>query len=964
MPDSSLLTTKLHIPRPRRELVPRPRLTERLNKGLQRKLTVISAPPGFGKTTLLAEWIFREKDDGGGRNNNRNEADLTSSSISAALIDPASVAWVSLDEQDSDPIRFWSYIIAALEKIQTDVGSNAMTLLHAPQSPPIETTLTALINAAASVSDHFVLVLDDYHLIEARSIHDALSFLIDHLPAQMHVIVISRADPPLPLTRLRVRNQLVELGESDLRFTPGEAATFLNQVMGLELAADDITALEARTEGWIAGLQLAALSMQGHRDVQSFVRAFTGSHRYIIDYLAEEVLSQQPDHVQTFLLQTSMLERLCGPLCDAIVGNEQIGKRANGTLTDAATFADSQFANSQFFLEYLDQTNLFIIPLDDERRWYRYHHLFADFLREHLRNEVGDDGVIKLHRRASHWYADNGFHAEAVNHALAAGDPQEATQLVEQIALTTLIQGEAVTLHSWLERLPEALVQPRPRLMLAWAWAKIIINEWEAVESLLRVAEHHLSKEGAGSIKEGLSAQTDEEIRGLWGEVAAIRAMMIGARDGDVARAIELSHQALEHLPETNLIIHSVIKMNLGVAYETAGDLTKASQTLQEAISLAHKADNLITVLSATNNLAMLERERGQLRRAADLYREAIQLVERQAESRGHPEHPLPIGGWAYLGLAEILREQNNLETARQYITKGLELGQQANMMGTRQIGHIILGRILQAEGDAAGALETIKAAERTVNRQSPLVPWIGAVQARLWLAQGNIASAVEWAKSCGLPLDDGFSYPHLPGEYTTLVRVLMAQGRIDAAWELLERMRSVVETTERQGRLLEVLLLQALALHFQGKSEQALSPLTQALAMARPEGYVRLFVDEGTPMAALLCQAAAQGLMSHYVNRLLNAFPDDEREMMNDDLQMTSTQQSSFGLPSLVEPLSDRELEVLQLVATGLSNQDIADKLVIAVSTVKSHTNRIYGKLDVQNRTEAVAKARALRLL
>ncbi len=984
-----ILTTKLYIPPTRPELVSRPRLIERLNEGLGqnqgfgRKLTLISAPAGFGKTTLVSSWIYDLESDVAGTGKIVNPKPVLSDSrnnLSTVEVSKIQnrVAWLSLDDADNDPTRFLVYFIAALQQIDPDIGQAAQGMLLSPPvanatavanatTPPAETLMTTLINdiATISIDTRCVLVLDDYHAIATSAIHDALTFLLDHLPPQMHLVITSRVDPPLPLARLRGRGQLTELRADDLRFTAQEAVTFLNEVMGLNLSTGNVQALETHTEGWITGLQLAALALQaplsqGRSDIESFIANFTGSHRYILDYLIEEVLSRQPENMQKFLLQTSILDRLCGPLCDAVVGRLESDDQATDNLQKRSVRSvPVSNLQSQEVLEYLEQTNLFIIPLDDERRWYRYHHLFAHSLQEHLRRTVDEEELVMLHRRASTWYAHNELPVEAVNHALAAGDFEQATQLIEQLALAMLTHGEVGTVLSWLQALPEELIHSRPRFSLARAWAMIITDEWEQVEPLLQEAERSLAEGGTGRV-ENRQNQNEAEVQGMWGEVAAIRAM-IANNQGDAAQAIELSRQALERLPEDNLTVRSVITMNLGNAYQSAGNLAQAGQVLAEAVAMAQAAGNLITVLSAaSSSLALLQEEQGHLHQAAQTYRQALQSVEQWTEERGQSRPTFPTTGWAYLGLAEVLREQNDLEAAKRYLTIGLQLGQQGNMLGLMEVGHIIQARILQAQGDAVGAIEAIRQAERLVQKPSPLFPWVAAVQARVWLVQGNLAAAASWAKTCGLRLDDGFNYPQLPGEYATLVRVLIAQGRFEEALALLKRMHSVAESTGRVGRMLEILILQALTLYAQNNPEQALSPLTRALTIAEPEGYVRIFVDEGLPMVALLRQAASRDIAPDYVSKLLDAFLIGEHPPV---YRSRGTEEKE-NPPALIDPLSERELEVLQLVTAGMSNQEIAQKLVIAVSTVKSHTNKIFSKLDVQNRTQAVARARELNLL
>ncbi len=947
-----ILTTKLYIPPPRSQLIARPRLTDRLNQALRAgcKLILIAAPAGFGKTTLLSEWVHQKKAEGGtplgqGRKD-EVETDVTHSS--ALILHPSRVVWVSLDEYDNDPVRFWSYIITALDRIQAGLGREAMSLLQATQAPPIETTLTALVNTMADVAHQCVLILDDYHLIEAQPIHQALTFLLEHLPPSMHLVVASRTDPPLPLTRLRVRSQLAELRESDLRFTLAEAVAFFNQMMALNLTPDDIMALEDRTEGWIAGLQLAALSMQGRADTANFVRAFTGSHRYVIDYLAEEVLIRQPEHIQTFLLQTSILDRLHGPLCDAVL--DRNGHKEGGRIITPTALPPEAAASSQEILTYLDQANLFLIPLDDERRWYRYHHLFGDFLRAYLWQNSPKDEIMRLHKRASRWYADNEVMTEAVSHALAAGDSEQAAHLIEGMMITMLTSGEVMTVIDWLASLPEAMIRTRPRLSLGQAWAMVITSHWDKVEPFVQDAERALSA------NESTNQYSDDPVaRGMWGEVAAIRAMLMGIQ-GEALKAIELCQQALDRLPVDNLTVRSIITTNLGNAYELIGELDMASQSFAEAISMAQASDNLIIALLSTSNLAQIREEQGDLHRAVALYRQGLQLVEAKTKEPGRPSH---IAKGVYLGLAEVLREQNDLENSKHYLTIALALKPHLDTLGnTTAIGNLILARILQAQGDETGARQAIEQATADLPESSPISLWISAVQARLSLLQGNLAEAVQWAQTCGLPLDESFDYNRYPGEYSTLMRVFIAQERFTDALAWLQRMESATESTGRKGRLLEILMLQALALHIQGHSKQALPPLARALTLGEPGDYVRTFADEGAPMAALLRLVKSQGMTpaEAYVDKLL--------AVIEAEVQESLSTQPTAPFVSLIEPLSERELEVLGLAATGLSNQEIADKLVIAEGTVKKHLHNVFGKLNVRSRTQAILRARELKLL
>jgi len=960
-----LLTTKLYIPplRPdpstalRTSLVPRPRLIQRLEEGLRlgHRLTLVSAPAGFGKTTLLSGWLRQSG---------------------------MPVAWVSLDEGDNDPARFLAYFVAALQTIEADIGEGISGVFQSPQPPPMEELLTALVNQINAIPDRFVFVLDDYHLIEAQSIHDALRFLLDHLPPQMHLVIASRADPPLPLARLRGRGQLTELRQTDLRFTPDEAAAFLNQVMGLGLSADDVAALASRTEGWIAGLQMAAVSMQGQEDVAAFIQAFTGSDRYILDYLVEEVLQRQPSSVQTFLLQTAILNRLVGPLCDAVMGSSPlVGEWASGVpnLFGAASpecenrpqqVGDSPpckkptlergrgEGSGQAMLERLERANLFIVPLDNERRWYRYHRLFADLLRKRLR-QAQPDLVPTLHRRASEWYEQNGSTAEAVDHALSAGDFERAALLIEQVAEATFMRSEMATFLSWVELLPDALVRAQPLLCVYHAGALL----WggrplDAIEARLQ---------------DTVEADPDGSISG---EVAAIRALL-AAHQGDVRYSTELSHRALELLPEESLFLRSVVAGSLGLAYLWSGDIVAATRTFDELARIGQETGNVMLTVFALRRLARLRMVQGQLYQARAIYGQALELaVDRQGR-------PLPIAGLALMGLGELWREWNDLKAATRDTMKGIALISQWGETGTVE-GYVTLARVKQAQGDEDGARQAIqKAQQLALKTDTTEVDDLGVAlqQARLWVVQGNLEAAMSWVEERGLALRkvgpaalearDDLLDDHLRKyEHLVLARVLLKQDQPDKALALLEPLLPRMEQQGRTGLVIEIQVLRALAFRAQALSRgsargdnlaQAMTALERALSLAEPGGYVRIFVDEGEPMAQLLYQAAARGIAPEYAGRLLAAF---EIETVERPKTKARDPLSVVHPSALIEPLSEREIEVLQLIAEGLSNREIAQKLALSVSTIKVHTYNIYGKLGVHSRTQALAKARALGIL
>jgi LuxR family maltose regulon positive regulatory protein len=895
--DTPLLTTKLYIPAVRPELVSRPRLIERLNERLYRKLTLVSAPAGFGKTTLLSEWV-------------RNCG--------------CPVAWVSLDERDNDLTRYMTYFMAALQTIEVDMGQGVLSAFQAPKPPPIESVLTGLLNEIAAVQEPFALVLDDYHVIKAQPIHDALTFLLDHLPPQMHLVIATRVDPPLPIARLRGRGQLTELRATDLRFTLDEVAEFLNQVMGLELSAEDVAALVSRTEGWIAGLQMAAVSMQGREDIASFIRAFTGSSRYILDYLVEEVLQRQTDSVQTFLLQTAILDRLTGPLCDALTGQD----------------------DGQVTLDSMERSNLFIVPLGEERRWYRYHHLFAELLRQRL-HEAYPNQVPILHRRASKWYEQNGLAAAAIDHALSAGDLERAAHLIEQAAEPTLMRSEFATFLSWVEALSDDVIRARPLLCIYHAWALVLSGHpLDAAESRLQDA---------------IEADTENSVAG---EVAAFRAWTAALR-GDTRHSTELSQRALELLPAESLFLRSIVAGRLGLVYMWSGDIVAAFQAFEEAARIGQKAGNLMVAAIALRRLAQLRVMQGRLSEAKAFCEQALELT---VDGRGRR---LPIAGLVLIVLGELLREWNDLEAAARHLIEGIELIKQWGEIGAFD-GYVALARVKQAQGDVDGAHEEIqKAQQLAIQFDASEVDdvFVALHQARLWVAQGNLKAAIRWTEERGLILnrvgevegldrdvesEEGSRYSPLVHtlEYITLARLCIARDRPGEALEVLASLLQAAETAGWMGYVIEILALQALALQGQGDILPAVTALERALSLAEPEGYVRIFVDEGEPMAELLRHAASRGIAPIYVAKLLAAF------------EVEGLAVSPSNLQPLIEPLSERELEVLQFLTTHLSSTEIADELVISVHTVRSHIKSIYSKLNVHSRMDAVQRAKELELL
>jgi LuxR family maltose regulon positive regulatory protein len=899
--DKSLLQTKLYVPVMRTDLetglsaslIPRRRLIEQLNEGLPGRLTLISAPAGFGKTTLASSWLKH-----------------------AGL--PA--AWFSLDEDDNDLARFFTYFIAALQTIRPETGAGVLALLQSSPLPSTHTLLTPLINDLTSISEKFILVLDDYHVIETEAIDQALDFFIEHLPPQMHLAMTSRVDPNLSLARLRANGQLNELRSADLRFTPAESAQFLSQMTGLSLTAIEIDALDRRTEGWIAGLQMAALSLRQRKsaDAAQFIAGLSGSQRYIMDYLVDEVLQRQPAEVQTFLLCTSILDRLCASLCDTVVGTSE---RLNvGSLQP-----------SNEILEYLEHSNLFINPLDDKRHWYRYHHLFADLLRHRLQQTYPDQ-VAKLHLSASQWYEQEGLTGPAVRHALAAQDFGRAAALVEQVAPAMIQRSELARLLSWLDALPNDEVQARPLLALYYGWALLLGGKIMQAAARLEAVE--------ATLKGDEAKQTSE----VQAHIAALRAYLM-RETGDLAATIALSRQALAHLPEQNSLLRAMVYLNLAIAHYFQGDLETASQLLSENIAHSQTIELMANTLSAIYFKSQILLAQGALQQALQICQEELELVSR------HGWQDFPAVGFLYVTFGDLYYERNELDKAAIYLEKGVELGQEGGHPHILIIGHVWLARLRQTQGDVSGSLEAIRAAlqvirDHQVSRFWPL-PSAVTYQTRLWIAQGDLAAASRWAHErevrpahAPITILDEF-------ENLTMARLLIAQDEVGEAEALLLRLRQEAAVAERNGSLIEILILQALAFAAQKRDEEALSVLEQALDLAESEDFVRIFVDEGASMAKLLRRAAAQDQHASYALRLLSALGE-----------------TTTAPQPLIEPLSERELEVLRRVAAGYSNQEIAQELVLAVSTVKKHISNIYGKLGAGSRTQAVARARELGFL
>lgn len=880
-----------------------------------RRLTLISASAGFGKTTLVSEWIT----DCG-----------------------RPVVWLSLDEGDNDPIRFISYLVAALQTIKAGMGEGFLPALQSPQPPPIESILTTLLNDIATLSDSFILVLDDYHVIDSKPVDEALAFLLEHQPPQMHLVIATREDPHLPLARLRARGQLAELRAADLRFTPSEAAEFLNQVMGLSLSVADIAALGTRTEGWIAGLQLAALSMQGRKDIAGFIQAFTGSHRFVLDYLVEEVLQRQPEHIRSFLLLTAILNRLCAPLCNAVTERE----------------------DGKVMLDVLEHSNLFVIPLDDKREWYRYHHLFAEVLQSYLRQEQ-PDRVPMLHRRASLWFEQNKLLPDAIRHALAAKDVERAADLVERIWLEMDLNYQYDTWLGWVKALPDEIIRAHPVISVGYAWALLGTGELEASEAHLRDAERWLEPENLredDSTVENFPERNrrmivvdEAEFRSLPASIAAARAYRSLAL-GDIPGTKMYARQALTLAPEITSPHHIQATALLGLAEYTSGNLQAAEQDLLKFQELMWQVNDIASAIGITYVLADIKLIRGRLREALSAYRQSLQL----AVNRGAPFF---LGACdLHRGLSELLCEQNELEAATQHLLTAQQMGERGSTTGWPQRLCIAQARLKESQGDLAGTLVLLEEAERRYVRNPLPGPPVAALKARMWVRQGRLIEAFAWAREQNLSPDDDLSYLR-EFEHLTLARALIARYKTDRMDDdlhtglgLLGRLLQAAEEGGRNGSVIEILILQSLAHQAQGNPSRALASLERALSLAEPEGYIRIFVDEGEAMRLLIEQLSRNRdhPLSSYAGKLLAAFTQPEAAPKSAIIPQKS---------GMIEPLSERELEVLKLLRSELSGPEIAGQLIVSLNTLRTHTKSIFNKLGVNNRRAAVRRAEELDL-
>ena len=898
-----LLATKLHMPASRPGQVLRPRLTARLDEGVARGLILACAPAGYGKTVLLADWARRGEHP---------------------------VAWLSLDAGDNDPARFWRHAVAALDRARPGIGERVAPLLGPPAPSSFQGLVTALINDLAA--DEALLVLDDYHVIGSQQVHESLAFLLEHRPAGLRVGLASRSDPPLALARLRARGQLTEIREAELRFTPAEAGELFQQAASA-LPEASVAALATRTEGWAAGLQLAALSLRGHEDVTGFVAAFTGSHRYILDYLTEEVLEQQDAQLRTFLLETSVLERLSGPLCDAVTGRE----------------------GSQALLEQAERAGLFLVPLDEVRGWWRYHHLFADLLRARLQQEQ-PGRVAQLHRNAAAWYSGHGLADDAIGHAAAAREMLWAARIIEQhFDLVYNVCGEAATIHRWLSVLPADVVRSRPRLLLAQAHMAAISGHLEVVESLLDAVDCAPPGWADEPFEPAGGAAASHLIN-----VAALTTLersYLAQLHGDAEATATFARQSLAEIKPGERLLSVAAHGFLGVAEWLRGRLTEAERAFASSVTGWRESGQLTLTAWGWYELALVRRAQGRLDAAVLTCQQALDSLVTSGR-------PLLAAGPSYAGLAEIAYQRDELDLALRHATEAIALCRQFVYTLPLAKGLATLAMIRQARDDPAGALEAIGEAGQASPGPAGLLNPVPAQRARLLLAQGDLPAAARFAEDNGLGAEDEPDYARESG-HLVLARVLLAQDRPERALALLGRLHAAAAAQDRGGSLIEIGALWALALAATGEEEAAVDALAGALTIACPQGYVRVFADEGAPMAALLGRLiAAQRTGRAAAKVRLDCLARLQRAFHVQLSVPGHRAGTDAAVPGIVDPLTSRELEVLRMLAAGMSNQRIARQLVVSLDTVKKHVSHILGKLGAASRTEAVARARQLGLL
>jgi LuxR family maltose regulon positive regulatory protein len=879
-----ILSTKLYIPQPRQNLVSRPRLLDLLKRGTKNKLTLISAPAGYGKTTLLSEWI--------------NQSEIPS-------------CWLSLDTQENDLKLFLAYLIASLQSIHIEVDERIASILQTQQPEKYDELLIPLINQISDADSRFTLVLDDYHLIHNDKIHKTLTFFLDHLPTNMHLVVISRADPPIRLAQLRARGDLCEIRVADLRFNIDEAVEFLNRGMGVDLPLSDVTLLTDKTEGWIAGLQLAALSLQKHPDRHAFVTAFAGDDRYIADYLLDEVLRRQPPHIQTFLLQISLLDQFCAPLCDAVTKRN----------------------DSRVILEELERANLFLVSLDHQRKWFRYHQLFAELLRNRLKHEYRDS-IAELYRRASSWHERQQMLSEAVRLALLGNDTENVAKMMEGHLLAIVSTSELTILNRLLASLSADAICGNPWLALAKAWGMAYVWQFDSAETYLEKAASNL---------EGFDEITQKRLKG---RILVLQSYIAGSRR-DYPKSIRTAQYALNHIPYNDLSMRSFSLLIIGNAHRFEGNLADAIAFHHEALSLSEEAGDVILSVMILSRITDMYITMGQLNRAHMTGMQAFEMINNDQSQTGSQSFIL---GYLKLRLSGLYYERNDLDRALQCVEVGFDLVKAWGAYDSISLGYINFAKIYRALGDYDLASNYLKVFKE-------IYPWVNRLQYRfasaheteIHLRVGNHKEVDYWSGSCGVNLSDCIQFLDFLF-YDVLAQVLIARGQLDDAKALLERLLVLSEKTGAVQYKIRTLGRKSLVFHKMGDADEAITTLESALALAAPEGYLRSFIDQGDDMAELVYQASTQGIYPGFCKQILDGFP-----------VISAFEKASKGL---VESLSSREVEVLSHIAEGFTNQEIAQELVLSLHTVKTHARNIYSKLGVKNRTEAVSKARLLGLL
>jgi LuxR family maltose regulon positive regulatory protein len=890
LPDTNapLLMTKFYTPRPHPDLVPRPRLQNAISAGLHVPLTLVSAPAGFGKTTVVAQWVQQTG---------------------------VPVVWLSLDAQDNDPAIFLRYLVATFQQAAPRVGASVLAMLQRPQPPSVESLLTFLVNDLAELDHDLLLVLDDFHVLHNMHVHKMVDFLLQHHPPQLHLVITTREEPSLPLTRFRARRQLVEIRANDLRFTLEEATALLRVGMRLQVTDAEVAALEMRTEGWIAGLHLAALALENRPDVASFVRAFTGSHKLIVEYLAEEVMQRLPAHLREFVLSISILDRFCAPLCDAL------------TLADVH---QTESSYSQVLIEQLEKMNLFIIPLDDKRHWFRFHHLFADVLRGYLSSGASYEQQTYLYERASQWCESHHLIIEALDYAFRGKDTNRAADLLERHADSIVMQNGPSATLDWMAKLPRASLEARPSLAVKYV-------------SVLVFIEPHISADDPNHLAE---------------QAATWRTMIALMTEQPAATTIAQGVRAFELMDDRNTAWGRINSLILGCGYAQNGDDAIALDMWRESVRNCQATGDGLMEVNTITHIGRVLIYQGRLREAEATLHDLINRADASYL------RDIPAKGYALTICAWSLYERNELDRTRAYVVEAIDLCKYWSMPRIILHAYVILAYIEHHSGNVEQAHAAIKKAGEIIehNNLRQTFVAVAAYQARLWLMQNQLARAAQWAQSWQATAQNTLD-PAYDVEHLTLVRVLLAQQRVDQADELLGRLIDQAGTLGRGKRLIEGYVLQALLASTQGNRRDALAALTRALSLGERAQVIRTFVDEGLPMVALLEEARDREVYPSYCTGLLDAFPTSatNNTMLELDYSNVPTPQHATNL---VEPLNEREQEVLRLIALGNSNRDIASKLMVSYSTVKWHINHLYGKLGVSTRTQAIAQARQLGLL